>query len=251
MVKTLLLLLLPLFSLIPSYDLKKNADGINVACREWDNADPQQKSLAKPFEDLPVVAFPVDTSKCDFLVLVVSGDGGWNAWEESLRKEFIKKGIPLIGLDALKYFWKEKTPEQVTSDLSKVLDYYLRIWKKQNFILLGYSFGANIVPFIATRLKEPDKSKLVKIVLISPDPQGDFEIHFLDMLNMDTGGYKYNVADEVKKIKNTKIICMFGASEDTDRKKMFRFDPVQMIDFPGKHHFRFNFPPIIAKILEK
>jgi len=247
----LLLLFLPLFSLVPGYDHSGSAGLKRASCRDYKNADQQAKPGNRPFEDLPIVAFPVDTSTCDFMVLVVSGDGGWNVWEESLRKEFIKKGIPLVGLNALKYFWKEQTPEQVTSDLSRVLNYYLRNWKKQYFILLGYSFGANIVPFIATRLKEPYKSKLIKVVLISPDPQVDFEIHLAEMLDMDLSQYKYNVTEEVKKIKSIKILCMFGTSEDPDRKKKFRFDPVQIFELPGKHHFRFNFPPIVEKILEK
>lgn len=251
MFTNLLFLLLPWFSLMPGYDHSGSTGSKKASYGEWKNPDRQQKTGSRPFKNLPIIAFPVDSSKSDFMVLAVSGDGGWNVWEESLRKEFIKKGIPIVGLDALKYFWQEKTPEQVTLDLSMVLNYYLKNWKKQHFILLGYSFGANIVPFIATRLQEPYKSKLIKVVLISPDPQADFEIHLVDMLNMDLLEYKYNVLEEVKKIKSTKILCMFGTSEDPYRKNKFRFDPVQIVELPGKHHFRYNFPPIVEQILEK
>ena len=247
----LIFFLLPWCSLMPADDLSGSAGLKNASFKEWKNPDQQQKTGSGPFKDLPVIAFPVDSSASDYMVLAVSGDGGWNVWEESLRKEFMKKGIPIVGLDALKYFWKEKTPEQVTSDLSLVLNYYLKTWNKQYFMLLGYSFGANIIPFIATRLKEPYKSKLIKTVLISPDPGTDFEIHLLEMLNMDMSEYKYNVTEEVKKIKNARIICMFGASEDEERKNVFRFPPVQFIELPGSHHFKFNFPPIVEKILEK
>lgn len=251
MFTNLLFLLLSWFSLMPEYDHSGSTGLRKASYGEWKNPDQQQKTGSISFEDLPIIAFPVDSSTSDFMVLAISGDGGWNVWEESLRKEFIKKGVPVVGLDALKYFWKEKTPEQATSDLSRVLNYYLKNWKKQHFILLGYSFGANIIPFIATRLKEPYKSKLIKVVLISPDPQADFEIHLVDMLNMDLSEYKYNVTDEVKKIKSVKILCLFGTSEDPYRKKMFRFDPVQLVELPGKHHFKFNIPPIVEKILEK
>jgi type IV secretory pathway VirJ component len=217
----------------------------------YSHTDAQQQTTAAPFKGIPIITCPVDTSTCDFLVMVISGDGGWNVWEESLRKEFLKKGIPVVGLDALKYFWKQKTPEQTTSDLTLVLNYYLKAWKKQHFILMGYSFGANVVPFAATRFPEPYKSMLTKVVLISPDPGSDLEIHMLEMLNMDMSEYKYNVINEVKKIKNTKVLCMFGASEDGDRTNLFRFSPVQVVELPGKHHFKFNFPPIVDKILEK
>lgn len=251
MFTNLLFLFLPWFSFMPSDDHSGSAGLKNASYKEWKNPDRQQNTGRGPFKDLHIIAFPIDSSNSDFMVLAVSGDGGWNVWEESLRKEFNKKGIPVVGLDALKYFWQEKTPEQVTSDLSMVLNYYLKNWKKQYFILLGYSFGANIVPFIATRLKDPYKTKLIKIVMISPDPQADFEIHIVDMLNMDLAQYKYNVISEVKKIKSMEILCIFGASEDADRTKLFRFDPVQVVELSGKHHFRFNFPPIVERILEK
>jgi type IV secretory pathway VirJ component len=251
MFKNLFILLLPLLALIPVIPSAGSPVSSKSVSGELKYPALQQSKGSRIFEGLPVVAFAVDSSATDFLVLVVSGDGGWNVWEESLRKEFNKRGVPVVGLDALKYFWKEKTPEQTTSDLSRVLNYYLKIWKKENFFLLGYSFGANIVPFIATRLKEPYKTSLLKTVLISPDPEADFEIHLLNMMNMEISEYKYNVADEVKKIKSSKILCLFGASEDADRKKMFRFDPVQFVELPGKHHFKFDFPPIVGKILEK
>jgi type IV secretory pathway VirJ component len=211
----------------------------------------QQIPADAPFKGLPVVAYPVDTSTCDFLVMVISGDGGWNVWEESLRKDFQKKGIPVAGLDALKYFWKQKTPEKTTSDLTLILGYYLKAWKKSHIILMGYSFGANIVPFAATRFPEPYKSMLTKVVLVSPDTGTDFEIHMLEMLNMDMSEYKYNVTEEVKKIRDVRIICLFGASEDEERKNVFRFAPVQFIELPGSHHFKFNLPPVVDKILEK
>ena len=243
--------LLPLVSSLtvaePSYRYACADPSANLEALVYDD----QKTAERHFNDLPVVAFPVDQDTSDLMLLVVSGDGGWNVWEESLQKEFSRKNVPVAGLDALKYFWKEKSPEQTTADLERVLDYYLKAWKKKQVILLGYSFGANIVPFVATRLHEPYNHMLYKVVMISPDPQADFEIHLLDMMNMSMSEYKYNVIAEVKKIKYTKIVCMFGSGEEPDRKDKFRMPSVQYIELPGKHHLRFSFAPIVEKILEK
>jgi type IV secretory pathway VirJ component len=250
MLAKLLFLLLPL--LIPALGQDCcTPHPARVAHHDRGNAAPPENPGEKHFPDLPVIAFPADTSMSDLMVLVISGDGGWNVWEESLQKEFYKKGFPVAGLDALKYFWKEKNPEQVTSDLTRVLAYYMKTWKKQHFILAGYSFGANVVPFVATRLQEPWKSMLKKVVMISPDPEADFEIHLLNMINIEMPDYKYQVTDEVRKIRGIKVQCMFGVSEDEGRRDQFHFPPVEYIEFPGKHHLKFNFQPIVEKILQK
>ena len=89
-----------------------------------------------------------------------------------------------------------------------------------------------------------------ELVLISPDPHADLEIHLLDMMNMSSSRYKYNVVSEVRKIKGIRILCMFGSSEDPDRRSVFRFKPVEYVELPGKHHLRFEFQPIVKKILE-
>jgi len=64
--------------------------------------------------------------------------------------------------------------------------------------------------------------------MISPDPRGDFEIHLTAMLNLDWNDAPYDVAGEMKKIKETKILCLFGDGEEISRirvsnRKVFYF----------------------------
>jgi type IV secretory pathway VirJ component len=201
--------------------------------------------------NLPITSYALSNSTSDCFVLVVSGDGGWNIWEESLAKELVKRGVPVVGLDALKYFWSKKSPETVTADLTPVIRKYIKAWNKRSFILLGYSFGANVVPFIATRLQESERHQLSKVVLISPDPHGDFEIHVAGMFNLDWNDAPYDVAAEVKKIKDKQTLCLFGEGEDTDRTNTFRLPGVEVVTLPGKHHLRFEFKQIADLVLKQ
>ncbi|MCX6252120.1 MAG: alpha/beta fold hydrolase [Bacteroidetes bacterium] len=206
--------------------------------------------LGSDQEKLPVTVYPVNTGTTDYFVLVVSGDGGWNVWEELLSKELVKRGVPVAGLDARKYLWSRKKPEEVTTDVTGIIKYYLKAWNKKSFILLGYSFGADIVPFIASRLQEPEKGQLSKLVLISPDSRGDFEIHLAAMLNFNWNDAPYDVAGELKKIKDIKIRCIFGEGEEVSRISAFRLPGVEVATLPGKHHFRFDFKPVVDQILK-
>jgi type IV secretory pathway VirJ component len=55
------------------------------------------------------------------MVVYISGDGGWNTFSESLCNYFSKKGFPVVVLNARKYFWDRKTPEETAADLVTII----------------------------------------------------------------------------------------------------------------------------------
>jgi type IV secretory pathway VirJ component len=60
--------------------------------------------------------------------------------------------MPVVGLDSLRYFWKERTPRAPPGDVDLILRHYLAAWDKQIVVLIGYSQGADILPFVVNRL---------------------------------------------------------------------------------------------------
>ncbi|MGG2475679.1 AcvB/VirJ family lysyl-phosphatidylglycerol hydrolase, partial [Rhizobium sp. BR5] len=82
----------------------------------------------------------------DTMAVIYSGDGGWRDLDEEVGSALQKQGVPVIGVDALRYFWKEKEPQEVASDLARIIDTYRKEWKVRNVVLIGYSFGADIIP---------------------------------------------------------------------------------------------------------
>jgi len=67
---------------------------------------------------------------------------------------------PVVGVDVLRYFWGHKTPEQAAVDLSATMAYYRKHWHVTQFVLAGYSFGADILPVIYNRLPQQDKDRV-------------------------------------------------------------------------------------------
>jgi len=182
------------------------------------------------------------------LMMMISGDGGWTSFDQSLAESIARKGITVIGLDAQKYFWNAKTPDGVTSDISRVLVHYMQLFDKKTFMLAGYSFGASVVPFIAARLPQGLKGNLAGITVLSPDVTADFEIHISDMLSMGSDEDTYNVLAEVKKIKNLNPVCFFGAEEDQEVQHKFAALGIKVVSLPGNHHFNDDFS-LIAESL--
>jgi len=145
----------------------------------------QVEAQTKPaIGNLPLKVMESGVESALPMFVFISGDGGWNSFDETLCGCLTKQGIPVVVLDARKYFWKSRTPEETTTDLITVIETYGHIWNRDTFVLAGFSFGASLVPFLVNRFPEGVLSRLTSAILISPDKNCDFEIHLLAMLNL-------------------------------------------------------------------
>jgi type IV secretory pathway VirJ component len=179
------------------------------------------------------------------IALIISGDGGWYGFEQSIADNLAKQGIPAIGLDSKKYFWKRRSPEETASDMAKALNFYGKEWNREKFLLIGYSLGAEIVPFIVTRMSEEMRTKILSEVLLSPEINTDFEIHILNMLGIGNRQNTYNVVDEINKVPVVPTLIIFGEGEKSKVPALLTGSAVKIRKIPGDHHYKFDAPLII------
>jgi type IV secretory pathway VirJ component len=182
--------------------------------------------------------------------LLISGDGGWYGFEQSIADNLALTGIPTVGLDSKKYFWKRRTPEETAIDIAKALNFYSKEWGREKFVLIGYSLGAELVPFILNRLPNEMKSRVKSAVLMSPATTTDFEIHISNMLGMGNKNNTYNTINEIINIKNVPTLIIFGDGEKTQIPEMLAGKGVVIRKIPGDHHYKFNLPLIMQTMRE-
>lgn len=184
------------------------------------------------------------------LALIISGDGGWYHFEQSIADRLAQKGIPTIGLDARKYFWSRKTPEETTADISKALNYYSKEWGREKFLMIGYSLGAEIVPFIVNRLSDDLKTKVCSVVLLSPATTTDFEIHFTNMLGLGNKQNIYNTVDEITNLQSIPTLIIFGEGEKTRIPQLLSWTSIKVRKIPGDHHYKSDLPLIMKTMVD-
>ena len=184
------------------------------------------------------------------IALVISGDGGWYSFEQLISDNLAKQGIPTIGLDSKKYFWKRRTPEETASDMDKVLNFYGKLWGRDKFVLIGYSLGAEIVPFIINRLPEETRSRIESTVLLSPATTTDFEIHISNMLGMGNRQNVYHPVEEIIKMQTIPTLIIFGDGEKTQVPELLNGTKVVIKKIPGDHHYKFNLQLIMQTMKE-
>ena len=174
------------------------------------------------------------------VALFFSGDGGWYGFEQNIADKIALLGIPTIGIDTKRYFWNKKTPQETANDMAALLYYYGKEWNKTRFTLVGYSQGAEIVPFVVNLLPENLKSRISSVVMLSPATYTDFEIHITNMLGLGSRQNKFNVVDEILRIKNVPALCIFGEGEKTPVPHLLQDSRVKTVFIPGDHHYRSN-----------
>lgn len=74
--------------------------------------------------DLPLVEVPVRAEARRTLVVMISGDGGWASLDREISDVLADSGLAVVGLNALQYFWKGRTPEATAGDLERILRHF-------------------------------------------------------------------------------------------------------------------------------
>jgi type IV secretory pathway VirJ component len=225
-------------------------DAFNRLIAKYEKDKPPKIDIDK-VKNLPlIITLSKTPDKQAPVALLISGDGGWYGFEQSIADSFAKQGIPTIGLDSKKYFWHRRTPEETASDIARALDFYGKEWGREKFVLIGYSLGAEIVPFIVTRLPGEMKSRIESAVLLSPATTTDFEIHISNMLGMGNKNNTYNTINEIVNIHNIPTLIIFGDGEKTQIPEILAGKAVVIKKIPGDHHYKFNLPLIMQTMRE-
>jgi type IV secretory pathway VirJ component len=199
--------------------------------------------------DLPLIEVAASGPPGRLMAVHITGDGGWGVTDRGLANALAEHGVPVVALNALQYFWKRRTPEESSKDLSRILSTFLSDWKKEKAVLIGYSLGADVLPFMVTRLSDDLRSRIHSIVLLGPSAGADFEFHLADWFGPANRPTALPVIPEIEKLKGEKILCLYG---EEDREAVCRrLDPslAKVIVLKGGHRIGGDYSRLIEPIL--
>jgi type IV secretory pathway VirJ component len=201
--------------------------------------------------NLPVMEVHAESSSSDALALLITGDGGWAGLDQELAARLAADGVPTIALNSLKYFWTERTPEETTQDVTKILRHYLAAWNKQRVLLVGYSFGADVLPFVVNRLPPDLRARVATVSLLGVDSSASFEIKIAGWVGADDGGPQ--TRPEVAAISTVPVLCIYGEGESDsicpDLPQTPGHTPVTLAQIGKGHHFSGEYASLADRIL--
>lgn len=195
-------------------------------------------SLAPPPQqvaDLPLIEVPTKQTG-DTFALMFSGDGGWAGLDKDVAASIAAGGIPVVGVDSLRYFWNERSPESLASDIARIVGTYTQRWQRKRVILIGYSQGADVLPFAINRLDARTRPTLASVVLIGLAERAMFEFHVGNWLGIDDDA-SLPTAPEMQRIRTTKLVCIYGEDDEDATCDAYRGSRVRVVKLAGGHHF--------------
>jgi len=175
------------------------------------------------FLALPIREFPAKKAS-DTFAIILSGDGGWRRIDKQLTRELNEHGISVVGFDTPAYRRHHGTPDV----LEQIIRDYRTKWARPRVILIGYSRGADVLPFMVSRIT--DKSGIELIALLGIESTADLH-------------------REVEKLRGQRILCVYGAREKDSLCPLLDPALATPLKMKGGHHFAGNYKAIAEEIV--
>jgi type IV secretory pathway VirJ component len=78
---------------------------------------------------------------------------------------------------------------------------------------MGYSRGADIMPFVANRLPIDARARVGLLALLGLSGRASFQFHWIDILRDSHRPTDLPVAPELERLRGTRILCVYGDDE--------------------------------------
>lgn len=186
----------------------------------------------------------------DTMAVIYSGDGGWRDIDKQVGDVLQQQGVPVVGIDSLRYFWSERDPQATADDLAKVMDYYRKRWNVRNVLLIGYSFGADILPRTFNLLPPAERARVRQVTLMALSHRVDYKISVLGWLGASGQGDAGDPIDDIKRIDPSLVQCIHGTEEEDDGCPDLKGTGVDVVAIEGGHHFDEDYPALTRRVLD-
>jgi type IV secretory pathway VirJ component len=220
-----------------------------AAARAHAAAPDERCSARADITGLPIVTLGANVASDRFAVMI-TGDGGWRRIDEKITDRLRAAGIPIVGFVASDYYRTRRSPDESACALERVIRYYKIQWRKSKVLLIGYSRGADVLPFMASRLPRDLRESTQLIALLGLEPMIDFKYSPAWSLAAYTHKEpQFAVKPEVEKLRGQNVLCIFGAKEKDSLCHVLDRRAFKIVAEPGGHHFAGKYRDIADVIL--
>lgn len=200
-----------------------------------------QHTDSVPIVDIPAKGTPTS------LVLFYSGDGGWRDLDKSIGNWLADKGVHVVGIDSLSYFWTERKPEEIAKDAVALIA-QADPGGKLPVAVFGYSFGADVFPFAFPHLPESIQNRINMIALLGTETTTRFQVSVGSWLGL---GGDMQVAPAIAALPADRVVCVYGADEDETACNAPELSFIEKIQLDGGHHFDGDYETVAAHLLQR
>jgi type IV secretory pathway VirJ component len=212
----------------------------------------RHEPLPEDVADLPLTEVPPQAAAATApprIAIVLTGDGGWAGLDQGVAEALAADGVQVVGFSTLKFFWQKRTPDEAAAAVARVIGHYAAQQPQARFALVGYSFGASLVPVVFNRLPDAAREKVDLQFMISPDDEAVFEIKVGDWFG---GAHHEGALPIAPELASTTVpaFCLHGKDEDDSACPGLAAGQVKALDLPGGHHYDGDYAAIGRLLLQ-
>ena len=184
----------------------------------------------------PLHFFGVHGARPRYVAVLFSGDMGLRMGMSAYTaRAFNREGVPVLGVSSSTEFATHKSRADVDSLVARAVRTALARTKAKQVILIGQSFGADIVRVGLADFPAALRDKIAAVVLVVPGQAAFFRA---DPTGLTYRGTPDAGPDEAAKIDWASILCIRGSEETDSLCPMLKSANVRSITLPGGHFLR-------------
>ena len=208
-----------------------------------------QTPTATSVADLPLIWVAPQGASAHVTAVLLSGDGGWAKLVKEVAAGLSGQGIGVVGFNSRAWLSTPRTPEATAAAAVRAIDEAQHRWPADRLVLVGYSRGADMAPFVAARLPQRLAAQLAGIAMFGLAPMASFEFHLIDLVKDTRRSSDLAIQPELEKLRGTRMVCVYGTDEETSG---CRDDTTGLMTKDGRaggHHFDGNSSALVAHVL--
>jgi len=182
------------------------------------------------------------------VAIFLTGDGGWRRIDEQITRRLNERDVPVVGFLTPSYFSKRKTQEESACALEQVIRDAMAKYESDRVILIGFSRGADILPFMVSGLSSDVRAKIRVVALLGLEPSIDFHYHASWIPFFHWHEQQFPVLPEAEKMRDLRVLCVYGEREK-DSVCPAIASWANVIREKGGHHFAGDYRKVADAIL--
>lgn len=166
--------------------------------------------------------------------VLLSGDMGLRVgMGRQIAQRLSAAGVPVLGVDSLVYFRHRRSAGEATTMLTQAVRDGLRYGHAERLVLIGQSYGADMVHVGFAGLPADLKKRVALVVLVVPTDTVIYRVSLaetLDLVKADAAAI-----DTARTVTGVPLLCIQGREEKDSLCPLLRQPNARRIALPGGH----------------
>ncbi|MEG3171093.1 AcvB/VirJ family lysyl-phosphatidylglycerol hydrolase [Sphingomonas sp. ZB1N12] len=185
------------------------------------------------FTDVPAITSPAKPRR-PFAAVLLTGDLGYKiGMAPQIARRLAADGVPVVAVNTLTYLRKTRTPADITMLIARAEQRALRFGQTDRVVLIGQSFGADMLHVGLVDLAPQLRAKIAKVALIVPENTVQFRASPSEVFDYWTP--TTDAVPTARRLDWAPLLCVQGVEETESLCPLLTQANARRVALPGGH----------------